>query len=73
MKRCACGWPRPAIALTMRDGSMPPEGLVPVFLCPQCGTFHQADETSREELAAVAAAFDRIAQGEEPKKGEPPS
>ncbi len=62
----------------MRDGSMPPEGVLPVYMCPACGTFHPAAEMSREEFAAVAAAFvaaasDRIAQGEEPKKGEPPS
>jgi hypothetical protein len=41
---CACGWPRPLIAVTRDDGQLPTEPLSVRYDCPQCGTMHVAGE-----------------------------
>ena len=57
--RCACGWLRPSIAITMADHSEPPPGLVPFYMCPQCGAFHSAGETTIERLAEIRKSLER--------------
>jgi hypothetical protein len=43
---CACGWPRPLIAVTRIDGELPEEALAVTYDCPQCARVHRAGELS---------------------------
>lgn len=47
-KRCACGWERPLIAVTSLTGRMPPEDIVPIYVCPRCGKPHVPAEMAAD-------------------------
>lgn len=59
IKTCTCGWRRPVIALTTRDGQRPPPHVVPTYECPQCGEFYICGEVSIEKAAQIRDALDR--------------
>lgn len=53
---CACGWPRPLIAVTRaKDGRPPSEAIAILYDCPECGRAHRCGELS----TATAEASDR--------------
>lgn len=44
--RCACGWPRPLIAITDATGRYPDGSLRVSYDCPQCGRVHRCGEVA---------------------------
>lgn len=57
--QCACGWRRPVIALTTRDGAPLPDNVIPTYECPCCGSFHAAADLPVEQAAAIRHALEQ--------------
>jgi len=45
-RRCECGWERPLIALSTRQGPAP-DGVFPFYVCPRCGKHHHGENVPR--------------------------
>lgn len=41
---CACGWPRPLIAVTTASGELPRDSLSIRYDCPRCGRMYTCGE-----------------------------
>lgn len=54
--RCTCGWPRPLIAVTLADGSLPRDDYRLRYDCPSCGHVHVCGEVAREDAARSSRA-----------------
>jgi hypothetical protein len=56
-KLCACGWERPVISITTREGTPPREDLIPVYTCPRCGQHYMPDEISPDVAQRILRAI----------------
>lgn len=50
VKRCSCGWPKPLIAVTNTDGSLPDGGLSVRAICPVCEVPYTAGECAPPDV-----------------------
>lgn len=50
-RHCACGWPRPLIAVTLADGQRPPQDYQVRYDCPSCGAAYVTGELAEQETS----------------------
>ncbi len=67
---CLCGWKRPLIALSTRSGSLPPEDVFPIYLCPQCGAAYCPTQIPTDVAAQFVDDLRAQLQGETRPQGE---